>query len=191
MRRAAASSHEGDATMPALLTRIPPYAIALLFVGLTHWYAYSRGENHTKAVYELKLQELRTASAAAAAKLERQARDAERGAAAAMANQSEKHAQEVLNAQSEIDNLRADLRARRVRLSVPVDSCTAGSETGADSAAAGQPRAEARAELVPETAAELVSIAADGDAAVRQLNALIDVYNALRDQYNAMTAGGS
>ena len=169
----------------SVLTRIVPYAIAVVIVGMTHWWAFSRGEAHTKVEFELKLQKMRTASAADLAKAERKARDIERDAAVSLAVQSGKYAEEARHAKVEIDVLRADLRASRVRLSVPVAACAAGSSVGTNSATAGGLGAEARAELMPETASDLVSIAADGDAAVRQLNRLIDAYNALRDLYNA------
>lgn len=167
------------------LVRIAPYAIVLAVGALTHWLAYNHGEAHTKAAYELRLQEMRTASATAKAGAERAARDKEAAATAALAAQSMKHAEEARHAQAEVDSLRADLRASRVRLSIPVASCTAGGAPGSDSPTAGGARPEARAELMPETAADLVGIAAEGDAAVRQLNRLIDAYNALRDRYNA------
>lgn len=168
----------------SLLARIAPYTVFLTLVGLTHWWAYYRGEAHTKAAYEMRLEEMRTASAKALADAERAARDNESAATAELAAQSTKHVEEARHAQAEIDRLRADLRASHIRLSIPVANCNAGSASSTDSAAAGGSGAEARAELMPETAADLVGVAADGDAAVRQLNRLIDAYNALRDRYN-------
>lgn len=173
-----------------VISRLAPFAIVIVLVGLTHWYAYSRGEARATAEHGLELEKMRRASATAHAQLERRARDAEHDAVAALAAQSQVHANEARYAQKQIDTLRADLRASRVRLSVPAASCAAASSPSADPAAAGGPGATARVELMPETAADLIGIAADGDAAVRQLNRLIDAYNELREGYNAIVADG-
>lgn len=170
--------------MPGWLVRCIPYAIVLAIVGLTHWWAYNRGEAHTRTAYELKMQELRTAAVKALADAERAAREKEADSNAALAAESRKHLEEARHAQMEIDSLRADLRASRIRLSVPVARCSAGSSSGADSAAASGSGAEAQAELMPATAEALVGIAAEGDAAVRQLNRCIDAYDAVRARYN-------
>jgi hypothetical protein len=81
------------------------------------------------------------------------------------------------NAKTAIDSLRADVRSGAERLSVPTRSCSPAPASG--SAATGDP--EARAELLPATALELIDIAADGDDAVRELNACVDKYNAVRN----------
>lgn len=78
---------------------------------------------------------------------------------------------EKQSAKSKIDQLRADVASGAVRLSVRA-SCSAASATG-DS--------EARAELDGETAQNLVSIAADGDEAILELNACIDFYNKIKE----------
>lgn len=152
---------------------------------LTYSYAYRSGSAHTRSVFELKLEEIRSSSARLLAATEKRARDTERAAMDSILRQSAKHVEEQRNAQVEINRLDADLRASRVRLSIPVASCAAPSPSGTDPTVAGGSGAEARAELMPETAASLVDIAADGDAAVRQLNALIDAYNDLRGRINA------
>lgn len=80
------------------------------------------------------------------------------------------------------------LRRSAVRLSVPVVARagqTCGSRADGDSGAAAGDRDEARAELAPAAAADLVGIARDGNAAIHQLNACIDRYNAVRARFNA------
>lgn len=77
---------------------------------------------------------------------------------------------EKRDAQIKVDQLRADVAAGAVRLSVRA-SCSTGAAAG-DS--------EARAELDPKTADDLISIAADGDQAIIELNSCIDFYNNLR-----------
>ena len=100
------------------------------------------------------------------------ARDAERVASDRMAKVATEHRKVVSDAQTQIDRLRADVRSGARRLSV----VTAGLSACPDSGAAGGIVAEARTELAAETADALVAIAADGDAAIRQSNALIDAY---------------
>jgi len=88
------------------------------------------------------------------------------------------------------DRLVAGLRARAIRLSVPVIDRTAGAACGAappgDPAPAAGDRHETRAELAPEAAEDLVAIAADGNAAILQANACIDRYEDLRGLLNSL-----
>jgi hypothetical protein len=74
--------------------------------------------------------------------------------------------------------LRADAATGALRLSIPTQApvCPAPNATPA----AGDSR-EARAELDRSTAEALISIAADGDAAIRKLNACITLYNETRE----------
>lgn len=93
---------------------------------------------------------------------------------------SDARTQEQERAKTTIDALRADVRTGTVRLSIatrPRDQ--AGS--GADPSAGDR---EARSELVPEAAIALIDIAADGDDAVRDLNACVDKYAAVRQAIN-------
>ena len=78
---------------------------------------------------------------------------------------------EKRDAQIKVDQLRADVAAGAVRLSVRA-SCSASTAAG-DS--------EARAELDPKVADDLIAITADGDKAIIELNACIDFYNKLRE----------
>lgn len=71
------------------------------------------------------------------------------------------------DAQKKINQLRADVASGAQRLSIRA-SCSA-SVTGGDS--------EARAELDPKTADDLIAITADGDQAIIELNSCIDLYN--------------
>ena len=92
---------------------------------------------------------MRDEAAATTAKLEKEKRDAE----------------------IKVNQLRADVAAGTVRLSVRA-SCSASTATG-DS--------EARAELDPKTADDLIAITAEGDQAIIELNSCIDFYNNLRN----------
>ena len=107
------------------------------------------------------------------AEANRRARMAERVATERMSQVATEHRKVVTDAQSKIDRLRADLRSGARRLSIPT---VAGVSVCADSAVAGGSEREIRSALDPATADALVAIAADGDAAIRQANALIDAY---------------
>jgi len=78
--------------------------------------------------------------------------------------------QEKQDAQTKINQLRANVASGALSLSVRAH-CSA-TTTAGDS--------EARAELDPKAADELISIAADGDQAIIELNSCIDFYNNLR-----------
>ena len=71
------------------------------------------------------------------------------------------------DAQKKINQLRADVASGAQRLSIRA-SCSASATGGA---------AEARAELDPKTADDLIAITADGDQAIIELNSCIDLYN--------------
>jgi len=72
-----------------------------------------------------------------------------------------------LDAQQKINQLRADVASGAQRLSIRASCSTA--------VAGGDP--EARAELDPKTADDLIAITADGDQAIIELNSCIDLYN--------------
>lgn len=100
--------------------------------------------------------------------------------------------QTLIDEKKQHDRLVADLRAGAVRLSVPIVAA-AGSACGAglarDPAIAAGNWHETRAELAPAAAEDLAAIAADGNAAVLQLNACIDRYNDVRQHLNALREG--
>lgn len=91
-----------------------------------------------------------------------------RDEAAAATSKLEK---EKRDAQNKVDQLRADVAAGAVRLSVRA-SCSASTAAG-DS--------EARAELDPKVADDLIAITSDGDQAIIELNTCIDFYNKLKE----------
>lgn len=100
------------------------------------------------------------------------ARAAERAASERMAKVVSDHEKEATLAKMETVRLRADVRSGARRLSV----VTAGLSACPDSGAAGGTGAETRTELAGSVTEALVSIASDGDAAIRQSNALIEAY---------------
>jgi hypothetical protein len=88
---------------------------------------------------------------------------------------SKKFTQGEVHAKAATDNLRSDIRHGAIRLSIPVNSPNQAKD-GEVAAVAGGSRAEERAELVPAVADDIVAIAIEGDAAMRQLNQVIDAY---------------
>jgi prophage endopeptidase len=78
--------------------------------------------------------------------------------------------QEKQDAQTKINQLRANVASGALSLSIRAHCSASTSE--------GDP--EARAELDPKAADDLISIAADGDQAIIELNSCIDFYNNLR-----------
>jgi hypothetical protein len=73
--------------------------------------------------------------------------------------------------------LRADAATGALRLSIPAKASVCPAPT---SALAAGDSGEARTELDRTTAEALISIAADGDAAIRKLSACIDTYEKMR-----------
>lgn len=82
------------------------------------------------------------------------------------------------DAQAEIARLNSDVATGAVRLSIATRQVQASGDARATCGAG----TEARAELDPAAAQDLIAIAADGDSAIRQLNACIDLYNETRNK---------
>jgi prophage endopeptidase len=101
-------------------------------------------------------------------------RQAEREAADRIASVYDAYREVERNAETEINNLRADIESGRQRLSVAA-RCPSGGQMPGAADDTGRADAQARADIDPEAAARIVAITDDGDAAIRQLNALIDV----------------
>ena len=94
----------------------------------------------------------------------------------------QRRTKEQANADETVKRLRADIAAGHRRLSIPITS-TCAVPAGATAGSAGtvaRVEPEARADIDPATADALVGIAADGDSAIRQLNAVIDAYTAVQ-----------
>ena len=105
----------------------------------------------------------------------------EREKEAEMVKIADNHATELRkaneNAKAEITKLQSDVASGAVRLSIATRSVQ--TNENATSTTGG---AETRAELDPEVANALITIASDGDKAIRSLNACIDIYNEVRSK---------
>jgi len=80
-------------------------------------------------------------------------------------------------AQTKISKLTADVQSGVVRLSIPISS---NALCATDSSRAANGDSTTRAELDAKASANLISITADGDKAIRSLNACIASYNEVR-----------
>tara|TARA_R110002126_G_C10130325_1_gene469449 strand:+ start:9 stop:476 length:468 start_codon:yes stop_codon:yes gene_type:complete len=83
-------------------------------------------------------------------------------------------------ARSKETKLRADIATGNLRLSIPTQSSTVCPSTTATSAS-GSDGGEARTELSGSVSETLISIASEGDAAIRKLNTCIQSYETLRN----------
>lgn len=84
-----------------------------------------------------------------------------------------KYEKEKKNAESKIADLRRRVQSGTVRMSILATACAVSQNPGTGIA-------ETRAELDGQTADDLIAIAADGDAAIRDLNLCIDKYNSIK-----------
>jgi Bacteriophage Rz lysis protein len=96
------------------------------------------------------------------------------------------HQKETQDAETKIASLRDDVRSGAVRLSIATRAIS--KNVNARNSTVAIVDTETRSELMPEAANALISIAADGDAAVLDLNACIDSYNSARDEINKVAA---
>ncbi|MEK7424648.1 MAG: hypothetical protein AAB131_12530 [Actinomycetota bacterium] len=151
-----------------------PLAAAGAVLYLSYTFAFDRG--YAKRNTEAVIAEGRRAADHAVALQLQQDRIASLLAQAG--ERDEAANKEKRDAQKRTDDLLAQLRSARVRFSVPVVQPVC--RDPADPPAVG---VQARAELDPAAAIELVGITSDGDDAIRDLNRCIDAYNAVRITY--------
>jgi len=97
-----------------------------------------------------------------------------------LAAQDLRHHREKTHDKEEIHRLRDAVRTGALRLSVPTVAGACASAPGPDGAAAPGHAAAPRAELDSAASEALVAITADGDDAIRDLNACIERYNTVK-----------
>jgi prophage endopeptidase len=150
---------------------INPYTIlgAVLIVMGTFGYGYHKGYDQRDQEMQIEI-----------AKKNDEQREIERERVAKLSELSYKLQKEKDDAKAAQDRYADALRDGTERLFIPVS----GVQACADSTAAGGDRNQARAQLDPTTAVNLVAITNTGDDNTRQLNACIDAYNAVRDSAN-------
>lgn len=138
--------------------------LALAF-GLTFW------AGHHKGYAQSEMEQ-----AVAIAQANDEARAVERTMTTKLNETTAKLRKENDAAKTQITFLRLDVASGNLRLSIPAKtSVCASSDTAITSG-----NNEARTELDAKTADALISITADGDEAIRKLNACIDSYNQVR-----------
>ncbi|MBE5528927.1 hypothetical protein A9J41_14405 [Laribacter hongkongensis] len=104
-----------------------------------------------------------------------EARERERRQALAMSELEKGYLESQRHAEKQNADLRRQLRAGTVRLSVPINPCACGVSTNNPAASSGD--ATARADISAAVADDLVAIADDADDTVRQLTACQAVIN--------------
>ena len=103
----------------------------------------------------------------------------------AMANVAQTYAETLRKANNvakvKEDKLRADIATGQRKLFIPVKASECAVSTASDTATAnGDHGGTASAELDRKTADDLIAIAAEGDTAIRKLNACIQTYETMR-----------
>lgn len=129
---------------------------------------YSKGKHDENARQQIEIAALNT-----------KARETEQN----MAVVAQTYAQTLRSAQNAAKTketrLRADVATGNLRLSIPTQSPVCSTPTTA--LASGSDGGETRTELSGSVSEALISIAAEGDAAIRKLNSCITLYNEVRE----------
>lgn len=141
--------------------------------GASYLYGHHKGFEEASTQYELKASKALIESQLAVSATEHRMQIDTHNLAVA-------YGKEIIDAHNQVESLRAALRTGDVRLSIPVARCPS-SEDATNSPAAPGALPQARAELLPATADDLVTLAAEADATARRLNAVIDQYNLIRN----------
>jgi hypothetical protein len=112
------------------------------------------------------------------ARLNEEARETEHRLQEKVTAQANELRKEQDNAKAEIARLNDDIVSGAVRLSIACSNV----QPAAKPSPAPRAGSKARCDIDQQAARSLVDIAAQGDEAIRQLNALIDFYNTARDE---------
>lgn len=159
-------------------------ALGTLIAGFAYYHrsVYDDGFQNAKKQYEAKEENTRMDAERRLAAAIQAERDKQTALQATINDISTRRQRDQAHADAELQTLRNSVAAGSVRVSVPSVSPRPlfGSTAPATAPAAGRAQPEARCELAPAAAAAILDIAAEGDAAIRQSNALIDTYNAAR-----------
>jgi len=154
---------------------INPWIILAAFglAGLFGWYEHHVGYEQAKLEMEMEV-----------AKANEKSRQTESILTGKLNDQATELRKAQKHADKKIEKLKSALSSGSLRLSIPVttESCV---QAPASSASASGDSGQVRAELDKSTAQDLVSITADGDAAIRKHAACVDAYNQVREQLNA------
>lgn len=157
--------------MPSASARIYVYALGLTVAFCAGaWVGYQPGAVRAERA-ERALAMMQRDAAQQVAMSEAKAREAERRAVERIAEIEAKHASELGRIESEVETLVSDLRAGNLRLHQRWQACTATGELSAAAARSGI--ADARADDRAESASRIVRAAAECDAQVRGLQAVI------------------
>ena len=124
-----------------------------------------------------KIESTSAEHAKAIQKAEKKAREKEQEWQASQNKLQAKYEEEKKDAESKIADLRRRVQSGAVRMSVNATACAVSKDPGTGTI-------QTRAELDPKDADDLISIATDGDRAIRELNLCVDKYNNLRKEEN-------
>jgi hypothetical protein len=131
---------------------------------------YSKGKHDENARQQLEI-----------AALNAKARETEKAMAAVAQSYGDTLRKANNVAKVKETKLRADIATGERKLFIPVKAAECAVSAATDTAAAGGDHSgTASAELDRKTADDLVAIAAEGDAAIRKLNACIETYETMR-----------
>lgn len=152
----------------------PHILVVLIYTAIVGLIGHAVGGwqgNKRAAKAELALSHLKRDTAYQLAEAEAKAREIERRRVESIAEIEAKHASELGRIESEVEALVSDLRAGNLRLHQRWQACTATGELSAAAARSGI--ADAGADDRAESASRIVRAAAECDAQVRGLQAVI------------------
>jgi len=156
--------------MFSLLNPYVAISLAMFFAGFG---IFAHHEGYVKAKQEMAEQVTKANDAA---------RQVEQTLTTKLTDQATQLRKAQKNADQRTANLKLDVASGSLRLSIPTHSCV---QTTPDAAASSGDIGDGRAELDRQTAESLITIAADGDAAIRKHAACVAAYNEVRSQINA------
>ncbi|KPC53043.1 lysis system i-spanin subunit Rz [Amantichitinum ursilacus] len=161
------------------MTKVLPWwvrwaALGVLVVAVATFF-YVRGAEAKDAQWSLRDSQRTAMEASAVARLSEQRRRQEAAMASAVAAIDKQRYEEQSRANQENQRMQRVLAAGAVRVRVAA-RCDAADRLPAVASAAGVGDGTQTAELDPAVASDLESIANDGDAAIRQLTALQEIY---------------
>lgn len=171
-------------------TKVIPYLVGIsafsIFLLWAHHHVYQQGVKDTEAVYAKNQKKIDDKTNKKIADEQDKFKKTKEGLEKTIAQMASDYEKENDHVQTKINALNADILSSRRRLSIPTTGCKNGLSTKDSSpSVAAKSGAEERSELVPQTAIDLIRIAAEGDTGLRERNECIDRYNEVMKAVNS------
>lgn len=149
-----------------------------------HHHVYQQGVEDTNEIRDIEAKKIADQYATALADANSKNQMRELALTNELSKESDQHLKDKKDAESKINNLLSDVRDSKLRLSVAISAAGRAKICASPAIGPGDNQSTITAELDGSTSEKLIQLTAEGDSAIRRLNACIDSYNSVREALN-------